>query len=985
MPTGVFAGVVALLARAALEADVNRALAGLALAVGFAGAAHAELVAEQITPATAAQRSIGGPDAIGGVGDWWLANDVVEVVIDDVARAFGISTHGGTVVDFGLRDRTGEDQFARLSPLVNLSQRVVVGYDAIRAEVDPQRRVRAHRRHESGPARAAARVALGARARSARARSAGGVRGARRDRVRGAARRAVRAHRDGAHEHGIGARARVRVRRRLDARRAGRPRVHGRFAGAGARARVRRARHDVQHPALARCAHELHPRGADRQRRISRRSRMRSMRPSARRAGCRSTGSRESTRRSRSGWSAIRRSPSSDSPRSRARCFATWRRARPGAGSGACAPRAAATSRRSTARSGGELAGGELDAGGVAGSAAVAGRRAVVLVETAGGATVTADRCRSGVGRVPRRAAARRLPRGAARRARRAAAPRAARRARAHRGARLRSAARARASRVRARVRGRRPGSRRDPRPRRHARPGVRRRPARRVARWRAAARAAPRRRRSCSWATTATRARSRSRPGATSWSRRAGSTGRPRRSAWSCADRSRAAAVAPFALRPLAPLAGTVTADLHVHGEASDDGQATNEDRLRRFVAEGVNVLVATDHDHVANYAPALARLGLADRVRVVHGSGGHGQRAERRRALDDRASQRVADPVPAARAPPRRAAEPEPRGRRALRRAAPRVRRARGAAQPPAADARRTSRRATSTSRSSSTSARAGRSIRCGRSTRPRTSRSCAAPAADGTRAIDFDAIEVMNGDSWPQYLATRADWYALLRQGVRRTGTANSDSHAPSELIAYPRNYVQGGRSASGDERRPAAFRRGAARGAQLRHHRAARARAARERRIARRPRRGRARPRARRVRGRRRGLGADRRGADPRERRSRARRSRCGPARSTSSSSATGSSRSRPARRSTPIPRRGSARIPGLYTEVIAPGFVSAAFTNPVFVDVDGNGRFDRAGAVMAGYARCAATRPTCPRTRASASRPSPCSPAPCRRR
>jgi hypothetical protein len=35
-------------------------------------------------------------------------------------------------------------------------------------------------------------------------------------------------------------------------------------------------------------------------------------------------------------------------------------------------------------------------------------------------------------------------------------------------------------------------------------------------------------------------------------------------------------------------------------------------------------------------------------------------------------------------------------------------------------------------------------------------------------------------------------------------------------------------------------------------------------------------------------------------------------------------------------------------PGLYTEVIAPGFVSAAFTNPVFVDVDGNGRFDPPG-------------------------------------
>src|SRR5262249_12651986 len=63
-------------------------------------------------------------------------NDVVDVVIDDVSRAYGVSTHGGTLVDFGLRGRREDDQLARLSPIVNLSQRVVVGYDAIRAEVD---------------------------------------------------------------------------------------------------------------------------------------------------------------------------------------------------------------------------------------------------------------------------------------------------------------------------------------------------------------------------------------------------------------------------------------------------------------------------------------------------------------------------------------------------------------------------------------------------------------------------------------------------------------------------------------------------------------------------------------------------------------------------------------------------------------------------------------------------------------------------------
>jgi hypothetical protein len=68
--------------------------------------------------------------------------------------------------------------------------------------------------------------------------------------------------------------------------------------------------------------------------------------------------------------------------------------------------------------------------------------------------------------------------------------------------------------------------------------------------------------------------------------------------------------------------------------------------------------------------------------------------------------------------------------------------------------------------------------------------------APGADGSRAIDFDAIELMNGSSHEQYLAVRRDFHWLLRQGVRRTATANSDTHGPDELAGLPRNYVRVG---------------------------------------------------------------------------------------------------------------------------------------------------------------------------------------------
>ena len=213
----------------------------------------------------------------------------------------------------------------------------------------------------------------------------------------------------------------------------------------------------------------------------------------------------------------------------------------------------------------------------------------------------------------------------------------------------------------------------------------------------------------------------------------------------------------------------------------------------------------------------------------------------------------------------------------------------------------------------------------------------------ASDGTRAIDFDAIEVMNGDSYPQYLATRADWYALLRQGVRRAGTANSDSHAPSELIAYPRNYVGVGREGEDPQRFDAALLAGRSFGTTGPRVRALRVNGGSlgdlvaapggevrveyavdgagwvpvdEVRIL--------------VNGEVVLAGAERTGALELEL-----------ARDGFVTLEAGA----------PLDADSAAWIrahPGLYTEVIAPGFVSAAFTNPVFVDVDGNGRFDPPG-------------------------------------
>jgi hypothetical protein len=63
-------------------------------------------------------------------------------------------------------------------------------------------------------------------------------------------------------------------------------------------------------------------------------------------------------------------------------------------------------------------------------------------------------------------------------------------------------------------------------------------------------------------------------------------------------------------------------------------------------------------------------------------------------------------------------------------------------------------------------------------------------------GHRNIDWDAQEVMTGAAPANWLRYRALWFSMLSQGFMRVGTANSDTHSLSlEPIGYPRNLVFG----------------------------------------------------------------------------------------------------------------------------------------------------------------------------------------------
>jgi len=58
---------------------------------------------------------------------------------------------------------------------------------------------------------------------------------------------------------------------------------------------------------------------------------------------------------------------------------------------------------------------------------------------------------------------------------------------------------------------------------------------------------------------------------------------------------------------------------------------------------------------------------------------------------------------------------------------------------------------------------------------------------------RDIDIDLIEVANGNNYAMYQAVREDWFSLLSQGEKVYGSANSDSHGSNQLVALPVNYV------------------------------------------------------------------------------------------------------------------------------------------------------------------------------------------------
>ena len=234
----------------------------------------------------------------------------------------------------------------------------------------------------------------------------------------------------------------------------------------------------------------------------------------------------------------------------------------------------------------------------------------------------------------------------------------------------------------------------------------------------------------------------------------------------------------------------GWISADLHVHAEASHDSALPIARRIASLVAQGLDVVAATEHDRAIDYGPALRRLGVEGALASLPGA------EVTSTATSPTAPFTIGHANVFPLAPQRlayRGGAPEGEGRR-LRALLAEVR-ARPGARLVQLDHPRSKSGAQRDLNYFTHLAVAGEPFDPVRPLEAAPNRVLVERASEsGLRDLDFDLLELMNGEAMPQYLRTRADWLSLLLQGEFRPGTANSDSHRLGELVGLPRNYVR-----------------------------------------------------------------------------------------------------------------------------------------------------------------------------------------------
>jgi hypothetical protein len=76
------------------------------------------------------------------------------------------------------------------------------------------------------------------------------------------------------------------------------------------------------------------------------------------------------------------------------------------------------------------------------------------------------------------------------------------------------------------------------------------------------------------------------------------------------------------LAIERVVDTSGFVSMDFHVHSGKSFDSSLPLADRVVSFLAEGVDVIVATDHDYITDYTPLIGSLGAGDEINSIIGN---------------------------------------------------------------------------------------------------------------------------------------------------------------------------------------------------------------------------------------------------------------------------------------------------------------------------------------------------------------------------
>ncbi len=66
----------------------------------------------------------------------------------------------------------------------------------------------------------------------------------------------------------------------------------------------------------------------------------------------------------------------------------------------------------------------------------------------------------------------------------------------------------------------------------------------------------------------------------------------------------------------------GVLSGDFHIHGLTSTDSAVSQQNRVLDYISEGVDVMVSTDHDYISDYRPAIEALGAQEQVISLIGS---------------------------------------------------------------------------------------------------------------------------------------------------------------------------------------------------------------------------------------------------------------------------------------------------------------------------------------------------------------------------